>query len=140
MILNKVYKFEKSFKVRTTSSVIELKDKAFIVKEDDMGSYYAVHVEGLKLPILINKERLAEGVKNKSIVEMTDEDIINNYMYIEERVPIREESLLKEGFVKKANMYIKEDNSVSLIKGHTWLLSNTKYKFGKDVKFIDELK
>lgn len=140
MILNKVYKFEKSFKVRTASSVIELKDKAFIVKEDIMSSYYEAHVEGFKLPILISKVRLTEGIKNNNIIEMTDEHIIGNYMYIEERVPINENSLLKEGFVKKANMYIKEGSSVYLIKGHTWLLTNAKHKFGKDVKFIDELK
>lgn len=51
---------------------------------------------------------------------------------------ITERTLKEEGFVKRANMWIKDGFSLGLLKGHTWILSKAKCE-EKNVRTIEDI-
>lgn len=52
---------------------------------------------------------------------------------------ITEKTLKEEGFIKRANMWMKNGFALSLIKGHTWILSKAKCQ-EKDVDTIEDIR
>mgnify|MGYP006348360571 CR=1 FL=1 len=139
---NKTYKIEKPFKVESTFGSIDLKGR-LIEYRSELPSYYIVTINNASSPYLIDKKSIDSKISKSHIVEVEYQNLNDKYdLYWSQdaRVPIKEDSLLDNGFIKTANIYYKEGFSLQLIKGHTWHLTNNKdYKFSKDVKFIDQI-
>lgn len=133
---NKTYKVVKSFKTDSTKGyTIELKGR-IVEYRSELPSFYIVTVSRFKHPLLVSK-----SIDSK-IEEVDYEDLNNKYdldwfkNYVE---PITEEGLLSIGFEKKANMYLRDEYSLQLIQGHTWHYCKVGEKFGKDVKYLEDV-
>lgn len=68
MKLHTKYKFVKPFKVEATTWSKELIGETFQVTEDSMSSFYAINVEGFKLPFLASKKKIQKGIDSGGIV------------------------------------------------------------------------
>lgn len=133
---NKTYKVVKSFKIDSTSGfTIDLKDK-LIEYRSELPSFYIVTVEKSKHPLLISKS-IDSKIEEVEYRNLNDKyDLFWTIGYIE---PITEEGLLSIGFEKKASMYLKDGYSLQLIQGHTWHYCKVGEKFGKDVKYLEDV-
>ena len=51
--------------------------------------------------------------------------------------PITEKTLKANGFIKKMNLWFKDGCSLTLVKGHTWVISKANCD-SRDVKTIED--
>lgn len=139
---NKKYKFTKKHEVvYTDGSTEDYKGRTFELV-GETSSYYELKLEGEKLPLMMSKVDINKLLSTGKIVEIEysailDEEISENTKDC--RVPITEDSIIRHGFTKVANLYLKEGDSLQLIKGHTWHYTKKSETYGRDVKYIDEL-
>lgn len=138
MEINTVYKFTKSFKVEATSRKFELRDKYFKYV-DETSSFYIVKVCGHKVALLLDKNSIDSKIKSGSIVVSNEVSFNEEKVNTTNRTTLNSDILAEIGYTKTADIYTNGTNSLYLIKGHTWHLTDSTSKYGKDVNYLDEL-
>lgn len=138
--MKKAFLVEKSLKVETTTKKRDLKGSVVFVdiEDDTYSSYLEVLKQNDRLPYLVDKSKFLSMVDKEQLV-LVDEVYIKPLVFNIKGTPITHDNLISEGFMPRADMYVKNNTSVQLVKGHTWVVSNSIDKFNKDVKYIEDL-
>lgn len=134
------FKVLNSLKVETTTYKTDLKGSVVFVdiEDDTYSSYLEVLKQNGRLPYLVDKSKFLSMVDKEQLVSV-DEVYVKPLVFAIRGTPITHDNLISEGFTLRADMYIKNNTSVQLVKGHTWVVSNPIDKFNKDVKYIEDL-
>lgn len=135
------YKVEKSLKVETTTKNIDLKGcLVFIdISDDTYSSYFEVLPLNTNLPYIVDKSKVLKMIESGGLLQDFESVPPKQLNSATKGLPITHDNLLNEGYVIKANMYVKNTTSVQLVKGHTWVVSRVNEKYNKDVKYIEDL-
>lgn len=135
------YKVEKSLKVETTTKNIDLKGcLVFIDTSDDTySSYFEVLPLNTDLPYIVDKSKVLKMIESGGLLQDLESIPPKTLKPTRRGLPITHDNLLNEGYIVKANMYVKNKTSVQLVKGHTWVVSRVNEKYNKDVKYIEDL-
>src|SRR5690606_12325252 len=130
------FKVLNSLKVETTTYKTDLKGSVVFVdiEDDTYSSYLEVLKQNDRLPYLVDRSKFLSMVDKEQLVSV-DEEYIKPPVFAIRGTPITHDNLISEGFTLRADMYVKNNTSVQLVKGHTWVVSNSIDKFNKDVKY-----
>lgn len=134
------FKVLNSLKVETTTYKTDLKGSVVFVdiEDDTYSSYLEVLKQNDRLPYLVDKSKFLSMVNKEQLVSV-DDVYVKSPVFSNRGTPITHDNLISEGFMLRADMYVKNNTSVRPVKGHTWVVSNSIDKFNKDVKYIEDL-